>query len=266
MRTAILTAFLAGALASAARADERKFTYSYEAKTLPKGSLEFEQWATVESRKRDGEFRDVTLREELEYGVSDRLTAALYLNYTWQARRDVTGVKDHHDVEFDGISLEGKYKLWDPSVDPVGLLGYLEVGLDNDEREVEAKIVVNKIVGSFNLVYNFVFEFEHEEEREPDGEREFEKELVISHTIGASYAVSPQFAVGVEALSHQDFEEDFGDQEHLAYFAGPNLHYAEADWWITITALKQVDIKADTELDLDGHTKYEFRVIIGVNF
>ena len=42
--------------------DERKFNYSYEAKTLPKGSWEFEQWATLKMEKESGDYRRMLLQ------------------------------------------------------------------------------------------------------------------------------------------------------------------------------------------------------------
>ena len=76
---AVPAALMLCAFATSARADERKFTYSYEAKTLPKGTWEFEQWATLETGKKEGSWDRLNLREEIEYGITDRLTTAVYL-------------------------------------------------------------------------------------------------------------------------------------------------------------------------------------------
>ena len=74
--TAILTGvLLAAVFLTPARADERRFTYSYEPEILPKGGLEFEQWVTLRSqRSKDVNQDNYNLwefREELEYGVTD---------------------------------------------------------------------------------------------------------------------------------------------------------------------------------------------------
>jgi len=61
----MLTSFLA------ARADERLFTYSYEAEVLPKGGVEFEQWLTHRRGKQDGVFAAWDFREELEFGLTE---------------------------------------------------------------------------------------------------------------------------------------------------------------------------------------------------
>src|SRR5262245_7316348 len=67
-----------------AAATERYFTYTYEPETMPKGVLEYEQWVTL-AAGRDSEvgqenYRNWQFREELEYGVTDNYTVALYLN------------------------------------------------------------------------------------------------------------------------------------------------------------------------------------------
>lgn len=100
------------------RADERRFTYSYEPETLPQGAMEFEQWITLRTqRTRDGavrkdNFNRWDIREELEYGVTDNYTLALYLNFTAESYRDVSvaPAEDVSDFEFKGIAFENRYR------------------------------------------------------------------------------------------------------------------------------------------------------------
>src|SRR5881396_3522139 len=101
----LLTSFLA------ARADERLFTYVQEAEVLPKGGLEFEQWLTHRRGKADGVFARWDFREELEYGLTDRLSVAGYLNFKNTHSEGVTGRTDESRFEFEGISTELKYQL-----------------------------------------------------------------------------------------------------------------------------------------------------------
>ncbi len=252
--------------AATAVADERKFTYSYESKVLPQGTWEFEQWATLKARQETGHVQVWQFREELEYGLTDRLTTALYLNWEYEAIRGVPNVENEHEVEFETVSLEGKYKLLDATADPLGLLLYAEVAAGSEEQELEFKLIVDKQVGAFRFAYNFIVEFEREEEEEPNGDKEWEKESVLMHTFGVSYQANPNFALGAEAYFHQEFEGTFKEQEHLAFFVGPNLHVATGGWWFTLTVLRQVDRGSDSELVLDGLTEYEARIIVGVNF
>ncbi|HXG63096.1 MAG TPA: DUF6662 family protein [Planctomycetota bacterium] len=256
---------LVAAVARSADADERRFTYSYEAKTLPQGVWEFEQWATLRARKDAGVFRSWDLREEIEYGVLDRLTAALYLNWEYEAVRDVPGLDNEHEVEVETVSNEWKFKLTDPVADPVGSLLYFEWAA-GEEFELETKAVLSKQVGPWVLAYNLIFEWEREEEEEPGGEEEWASEFVLSHTAGVSYEVLPGWAAGIEAVSHTEWEHNLAHSEHTAYFVGPNVHVSTARWWLTVTALKQVDLQDHRGLILDDHEKYEVRLIFGVTF
>ena len=74
---AVLTLALA---AGSASASERYFGYTYEPETLPKGAAEFEQWVTLRALRKDkvgqDNFNRWELREEFEYGVTDRDTMA----------------------------------------------------------------------------------------------------------------------------------------------------------------------------------------------
>src|SRR3990167_3024714 len=78
----LLVAFSALFLPSSGFSDERYFTYSYDAEVLPKGQSEFEQWITARVGKKGGDYARWDFREEFEYGLTERLTTALYLNFT----------------------------------------------------------------------------------------------------------------------------------------------------------------------------------------
>src|SRR5574340_513866 len=63
------------------RADEKKFARSYTSYTLPSKALEFEFWQTARIDKGAGNYYRWQPRFEVEYGVTDRLTASMYLNF-----------------------------------------------------------------------------------------------------------------------------------------------------------------------------------------
>jgi hypothetical protein len=269
MRTAPLVWIGLGVLSLAALpagADERKFTYSYEAKTLPKGSLEFEHWATLRTGKEDGDFLRIDFREELEYGLTDRLTTALYLNFEVLRADGVPGLDDEREFKLEGVSSEWKYRLTDAGIFPVGLLAYAEVGIGEDEVELETKFVVSRELGPWSFAYNLVLELAWEQETEASGEKEWEKESQIAHTAGISYHAGSGVNVGLEAVARQSLEGSFSDTESHSYFVGPNVHVATRGWWATLTLLKQVDIKENSGLVLDGQERYEIRLIFGIHF
>jgi len=269
MRTPTLVWIGLGVLSMAALpagADERKYTYSYEAKTLPKGVFESEHWATFRTGKHDGDFLRLDLREELEYGLTDRLTTALYLNFEYLRADGVPGVDDETEFKLEGLSSEWKYRLTDAGIFPVGLLAYAEVGVADDEVELEAKLVASRELGPWSFAYNLVLELAWEQEEGPSGEKEWEKGSQISHTAGISYDAGSCVNVGLEAVARMSLEGTFSETESHSYFIGPNVHVATSGWWATLTLLKQVDIKENTGLVLDGQERYEIRLIFGIHF
>ena len=259
-------ALLLGFSASRLQADERSFTYSYEADSiLPKGGWEFEQWLTYKGGKERGIFSSWDIREELEYGVADKYTTALYLNMRSTHSDGVPGRQDLDRFEFKGISSEHKLQLLNPHIKPVGLLIYGEITTDGKELELEEKVVLSKTLGEkWTLAFNATLEEEWEFEANST-----EKTLGLEFTAGVSYKFSPHWAVGLEAMNVRKFEGlSFGTQESNAYFLGPNVHYGASRWWATLTVMPQVGGRPDTRsgLNLSDHERVEVRLIAGFNF
>jgi hypothetical protein len=271
MRTVMAALMVAGvfalpAVVQEAQADDRKFTYSYEAKTLPKGTWELEQSATLQAGKDGGKWSTLLLREEVEYGVTDRLNGSLYLNSTYQANHDVPGFADEHSFGFDSMSTEWKYKLTEPAVDPLGVLLYEELKFSSNAYEIETKLVFSKDVGSFTFAYNFVWEAVIALADDPAASPQWRWEHELSNTLGASYSISGSVAVGVEAYDISRFDRSLSGAHTHAYYAGPNLHYSGGSWWATITFLRQASFGSGPEYADPDNTKVSLRLILGVNF
>jgi len=72
------------ALSLQAKAGNRRFGYSYETTTMSKGAMELESWVTWKTQKAsDPNFERFDMRNEFEYGVTDRLQLAFYF-FDWQ--------------------------------------------------------------------------------------------------------------------------------------------------------------------------------------
>jgi len=260
----LLTSFLA------ARADERLFTYVEEAEVLPKGGLEFEQWLTHRRGKANGVFAAWDFREEIEYGLTDRLTVAGYLNFKSTHSEGVTDSKgvpqtDESGIEFEGVSTELKYQLLNPNTKPMGLLLYGEATYNGEKFELEEKLVLQKNFGekwvaAFNVILEEEWAFTP---------TDTEEELALELTAGIAYKLNSHWSVGVEGRNHRVFEPgfNFGNQEANAWFVGPNAHYARGSWWAALTVLPQVHGSPATRngLELEEHEKIEVRLIAGVN-
>jgi hypothetical protein len=250
--------------ASQASADERKFNYSYEAKTLPQGTWEFEQWATLKMEKDAGDYNRLDLREEFEYGVTDKLTMAVYLNSEYLAVRNVPGESNDHHFLFTSVSNEWKYKISDPSTDLVGFLIYGEILLSHEEYDLEAKLVFSKHLGPLTFAYNFVYEAELA--RDALASPEWRWAHIIENSAGVSLDLPMSgFSAAVEARSEMHFERSLTGAHNSAYYAGPNVHYAASTWWATLSFLRQLNIHG-LDFSEDAYTKYEVRLVFGVNF
>lgn len=243
-------------------ADGRSFTHSNEARSEKQGELELEQWMIFRTDRDEGTFRQLNLQHEFEYGVTNRLTTALYLKWGMKNVSGVPGEENEDETEFESLSNEWKYKFSDPVTDLVGFLLYGEIEIGDDERELETKIVFSKTIGNLTLAYNTIFQFGRELEADA-GENEWETESALLDTFGISYSFHKHASVGLEALHHMDFDDTFGDMRHNAYFVGPAVHVEGNEWWAVLTVLKQIDLSDSHGLVFDGHEKYEVRLIIG---
>ena len=264
--------FIAAALAASigsAVADERFFGYTYEADVLPKGKWEFEQWITYRQGypKGDRQFSNHLwdFREEMEYGITDRLSAALYLNFRSEqfvAREE--GLQNESNFSFKGVSSEIKYQLLNPNTKPVGLALYFEPTYNGDEIELEEKILLSK---TFNDKWVAALNLTLEQEwKKEDGTTE--KESVFEVSAGVAYRFTPHWSAGLEGRFHSVYE-GHGFNHHLGtgWFAGPNVHYGSSKWWATLTALPQITGNpSDGGLNFTEHQKFEVRLIAGINF
>jgi hypothetical protein len=252
-----------------ARADERFFGYVYESEVLPKGRWEFEQWLTLRQGYPDGD-RNFTqsiwdFREEFEYGLTDRLSASMYLNFRnnqYVAR--TAGFQDTSDFNFAGISAEFKYQWLNPNTKPIGLALYVEPTYNGGEQELEYKLIVSKVLGE---VWVFGGNLTYEQEWEQE-EGEHERESVFEATGGAAYRFTPHWSAGIEARFHSVYEGlSFGEQLGRAWFVGPNVHYGSAKYWGTLTVLPQLSGEpSDGGINRTEHQTFETRLIFGINF
>src|SRR5207245_5178089 len=106
--------------AGSARADRRYFVQGYTPYVAPAGNLELEVTSIAASGQGDSTGTAWRNRLEFEYGITDRLTGAVYLNFVQPAGADAP-------MTFDGPSLELICRLADPGRLPVDPAAYLEM-------------------------------------------------------------------------------------------------------------------------------------------
>ncbi|MCZ6836887.1 MAG: hypothetical protein O7G85_14015 [Planctomycetota bacterium] len=233
------------------RADSRRFTYTYETTTMPKGHWEYEQWVTWKTDKdTDRDFDRLDFRHEIEWGVTDNLQAAFYVA-DWRYQ-DGKSVEDN-GAEIRNSAVELIYSLADPTTDPLGVALYGEVKLGNEIIALEAKLLLQKNIGKWVFAWNGIFEAEWE------GERYDEDKGELGQTFGASYQFSPSVLGGFELLHEIEYDDWSEWQDHVIY-GGPNFSYrSKGPWWITITAMWQLT-------DVESEVNFQTRFIMGWDF
>src|SRR5438094_6621606 len=224
----------------------RHFTFLYEANTSAPGSLELENWMTWRHATGPGRFDQVDFRHELEFGVTDKFQASIYLA-DWFYESD----PEHSGFAYSDTAIELIYNLTNPVVDPVGLSNYGELRAGDRLLELESKLIAQKNFGPLVLAYNATLEsvWEGHDLAEQEGE--------FSQAVGASYEISPRISVGLELLDEFVFPEWHDEEKIRNLFVGPNVSYRRGNWFVTITALAQA---TDTEDEPD----FQLRTIFGI--
>lgn len=228
----------------------RRFTYVYEATTSPPGDVEMENWITWKTSKPDDrDFDQVDFRHEIEFGITNRLQAAIYLadwNYAHGASVNDPGFM------YSASAIELIYNLTNPVADAVGLSLYQEVKAGRRFFESESKLIAQKNFGRWVLASNTTLEAEWE------GERLQERAGELQQSLGVSYEVNPRLFFGAECL-HEVAFPDWSHAERGKFFAGPNVSVRAGNYWGTLTALAQLT-RAGDEPDL------QLRAIFGFSF
>ena len=237
------------AAAAAAYGSERRFTYVYEATTLPKGALEYEQWITWKTAKENNRDYDrYEFRHELEYGVTDNFQIGLYLG-DWRYEES----PGKREGDFRDFAVEGIYNVLDPVTSPIGLGLYGEIQIGDEKLELEGKLLLQKNFGPVVLAYNAVIEAEWE------GHHFDEDNGTLEQTFGASYQFSPQLTAGFELVHEFSIPDWAGIRGKSVLSMGPNVSYRAESWWVTLTPLFQVS-------DVEDEPDFQMRLLIGISF
>lgn len=236
-------------------AGESAFGWIYSLDLQPKGTWEFEQRLQRNKDQATGTYDVWTSRTELEYGLTDDLQIAGYVHSYWaNINQNYTNpgacdgmptctsgypVPVSHPMGqrfkqggLDGFSLEAIYRLTNPVTHPVGIGFYIEPKFGKLKNEIETRLLLqsnfldDRLIVASNLVFA-------NENLKFLGEGEV-PESMFDVLLGVSYRFAPKWFAGVEARWHNDFSKyNLQNQTQRAFFFGPNLHYAEKNWWFT---------------------------------
>jgi hypothetical protein len=284
-------------IATTAQAGEGMFGYVYSLDTQPKGKLEFEQRFDVTHGQAVGSYNLGQYRSELEYGLTDDIQIAGYLNaYSVQAHNNYTNPEmcenkipctagfgvpssahdkgSYNKFEVDGVSLEMVWRILNPVTSPVGVGLYVEPTLGRFEDSLEWRLLLQSNYLDDRLIFALNFLYEPEKEK-------YDSEVIRNSMgdilYGVSYRFAPNWSGGIEGRFHTDHDGYYFDKHiQTANFIGPTLHYADKDWWATATWRYQIDGKcyndgtADCQpgynLVADNHGRNQFMLKVGFPF
>jgi len=279
IRLALLLSLTFLASAGQLFAGETLWLYAQGTDTRPEGTFEFKM-NNISRLSKDGQdytFHD--FRPEIEYGITDRLTASFAIlgfhhDYSVETEDLAPMIETQggpgerfRDTQYGGFEATVKWNWFSPYKDKVGL----SLGFAYERREVYrldgAEIDQNSYVPILYLQKNFlddtfVMAFKGKVEfelRKSPGVKE--EEIAPDLALGLSYRLKPRWFVGWETRYQSDFlepEEEgepppedpseftspgnfrVGLQYQWAFYSGPTFHYARKDWWVTLGALWQV--------------------------
>ena len=248
----------------AASAEESMFAYVYTTDLLPQGAKEVEQWMTWRHQKIAGTYDQIEGRTEFEYGLTDRLQVALYLNYNWtQAYHNgpfgattppeqfadfYPGPDDHFNkARLVGVSGEAIYRILSPYTDVFGLALYTEPTVGKNFFEVENKIIVQKnfLDDLLTVAFNFTDAPEFRnllDPADPTGTAtSWQEETDINYALAVSYRFIENWSAGFEFVNEHEYDGFvFNHESNSGYYLGPTLHYGGERFFVTMTALWQM--------------------------
>ena len=251
MTRPIIAAILLCLVAAASSyAESRHFTYVYEVTTSPPGELEVENWVTWKTHLPDDHaFDRVDFRHELEFGVTDRLQASVYLaDWSYETGHSI----DSPGFAYSTSALELIYNISNPVADPIGLAVYGEIRVGYRSLELESKVIAQKNIGPVVLAYNATLEAGW------NGEGLNEREGEIQQSLGVSREWNPHFSTGVEVV-HEIPIPEWRKLGRNFLFAGPNVSVRAGKWWTTVSALAQLT-------SAGGEPDFQLRTIVGYEF
>jgi hypothetical protein len=283
---------IVGCLAGPARSGESPFGWIYTADIHPPGRFEYEHQSFLQRGQARGEYNYLQNREEIEFGVTNRLQLSAYLNWSYaRAFRngidgttggpgiDLFGARDpmarYGMTRVDSVSLEAIYQILNPVTDPIGLALYVEPEFGPRTRELEWRIILQKNLFDDRLIIAANIMGAHEREQRPDG---YERASVLDITLGASYRFADNWSAGIEGRVHNEFDGLLYDRAaHSAFFLGPNVHYAAKDYWVTLAwrhqmpwvrpySQDQKDVVLGGRIYGDEHARDEVILKVGVPF
>ena len=235
--------------AASARADQRKFAFTYPAGTSAKGQVELENTVTWTHRLgEDQKFDLFEFKHSVEIGITDHFQVELYpASWTYDS--------DPGRARYKESAVEAIYNLTNATTDLLGSALYLELAAGEKAFDMEGKLILQKNLGPVTIGYNAILEAEWEGERFGHFDT---RNGAFSETLGVGYELTKRFSVGAE-LVHELALPDWRASEPSVVYAGPNASVRFSRGYITVAGVFQLT-------DVKEEPKLQTRVIFGLSF
>jgi hypothetical protein len=254
-----LLAFMA--LSTSASASERHFGFGYESAVLSPGLAELQPWTTERFGRADY-YNRLEARLGFQLGLLRNLQGALFWNAaSTTADILVPGAVNNarlSTTDFESLSVQLKYKLFDPTADALGAALLLEGEAGPLRVGYEGRVILDKQLGSLLLGFNlFGGGVEWLEMRS-------RFEASFGATAGIGYFVTPNVVTSLELRNQNGYS---GQLDHSVLYLGPTVSYASTRFWLTLAAQPQIiAFKGATSghhLDLNKNEYVQARLLLG---
>jgi hypothetical protein len=259
---ALAAALAALATAATARANPRPLPYTYIYETLPEGEAEVELYTDLAPIRLVNEggapawYLASQFQTEIEYGLTDRLELGLYVT---------TAVFDPGVMfapslpEGTGVKQRLRYRFGDAGRWPIDLAVYGEVTENQQEIELEGKIILQRRLGPLRLAANAWVEREYYF-NSPN-------EWVLNPTAGVVFEKSALIQPGIEYWMHAEHSDGGGWGLGAQHYLGPTviLQFGKI-WWSNGAYVRINGVRTPAIDTNDPYAAFMFRTIIGLNF
>jgi hypothetical protein len=209
----VMAVMMAG-LTATSHADRRSYVWTYESITMPAGMAEGEYYLTAKVPD-TGASDDSTWQHqvELEYGLLDNWDISMYQMWKQTYESD-----EESEFNYEGFKLRSRYKLTktgDYIIDPLIYAEYIMNAAPDKADVVEAKLVLAKDIGNFNIAYNQIIE------RALEGDADTEH----GYAAGISYDIVSAVSLGLEAK---------GSYSEVEHAVGPVISVETEKIWLSL--------------------------------
>ena len=243
------------------------------------GEREFQTQTTGRFSKAGGNYRAVNQELELEFVPIDNFRIEAGSSFAAYDINSVPGFENRRQLDWQGVSLDLRYKFLDRNAAPFGLTLAVETHADRFDDMTAAparkygteltlaldqELIPNRVVAAFNLFY------------EPEWTHLFgagtaQQESTAGTAVAVMAQIRPGFLVGGELRYFRKYE-GIGLEEFAGHsvFAGPTAYLQLSERSrLTVAWSAQVwgrPAGSTAALDLVNFERHQARLIFGVNF